>query len=131
MSSKSIKTEARLNTRSFTVKAVTPFNFDLSAAIFSRGDPQFTAYDGESFMQVLRIGPKLALCTVSPVGTVDEPALRVKLESDQVLFPADARRARASINRNFNLDMDLKPFYLAIKGDPNLNPSGQGQGQSC
>lgn len=120
------KTETGTFTRRLTLKPVPPFSFDLSATIFSRGDPQFRTYDGQRFWQVLRIGSKLALCTVWSRGKVEEPELRVELRAPVEITPADARKARAAVNRMFNLDMDLKPFYKAIKGDPVMSRLARG-----
>jgi DNA-3-methyladenine glycosylase II len=110
------KADARV--KRFTMKPVPPFDFDLSARIFSDGDPQFRTYDGALFHQLLRIDGRLILCTISSTGTVEAPGLKVELRSDGELSAADVRRARAMVDSMFNLQIDLKPFYRAVKGDP-------------
>jgi DNA-3-methyladenine glycosylase II len=110
------KADARV--KRFTMKPVPPFDFDLSARIFSDGDPQFRTYDGGLFHQLLRIDGRLILCTISNTGTVEAPGLKIELRSDGELSAADVRRARAMVDSMFNLEIDLKPFYRAVKGDP-------------
>lgn len=104
--------------RSLTLRPLPPFDFDLSASIFSTGFPEYRVYDGGEFRQALRLDGILALCRVTSKGTVEEPALRVRLESDSPISPAGARRAGRLLTRMFNLDMDLAPFYRAVAADP-------------
>ena len=101
-----------------TIKPVPPFDFDLSAMIFSGGDPQIRSYDGNIYWHVLRVNGKPVLFTIKSTGTVDEPGLSVKLESRGELSPADKRVARQSVDLLLNLDMDLKPFYRVMRKDP-------------
>jgi len=108
-------------TKRFTIKAVPPFDFDLSARIFSRGDPQFRTYEDGRSWQLIKIGRKPALCVIRSTGSVEEPELRVELKTVEELSPSDVTKARAMVNSMFNLDMDLKPFYKAVKGDPVLS----------
>jgi DNA-3-methyladenine glycosylase II len=58
---------------------------------------------------------------IRSTGSVEEPELRVELKTVEELSPSDVRKARAMVNSMFNLDMDLKPFYKAVKGDPVLS----------
>ncbi len=113
-----VKNDSSTSTRGFTIEPVPPFDFDLSARIFSDGDPLFRIYDGERFRQLLRIDGRLVLCTIRSSGTVEAPVLKVELKSRGELSAADLRKARALVNSVFNLEIDLKPFYRAVKGDP-------------
>lgn len=101
-----------------TMKPVPPFDFDLSAMIFSGGDPQIRSYDGNIYWHVLRVNGKPVLFTIKSTGTVGEPGLSVGLKSREELSPADKKVARQSVNLLLNLDMDLKPFYKAMRKDP-------------
>jgi len=101
-----------------TIKPVPPFDFDLSAMIFSGGDPQIRSYDGNIYWHVLRVNGKPVLFTIKSTGTVDEPGLSVELKSRRELSPADKKVARQSVDLLLNLDMDLKPFYRAMRKDP-------------
>lgn len=101
-----------------TLTPVPPFDFDLSASIFSRGDLQFRTYEDGVFRQALRVDDASVLLKITSTGTVDEPRLRVKLTSPVELTRKKLQSARRLITRMFNLDMDLRPFYKAVKGDP-------------
>ncbi|HTY53439.1 MAG TPA: DNA-3-methyladenine glycosylase [Methanomicrobiales archaeon] len=96
---------------------VPPFDFGLSAFIFSGGDPQIRSFSGGMFRQVLRIGDGLILATVMGTGSVDRPAVIVRPE------PRPARKegsteAGGIIRRIFNLDLDISPFAAAVRKDP-------------
>lgn len=61
---------------------VAPFDFDLTAKVFSRGDGQIQTYSGGEYSRVLRIGDKLLLASIRSMGTFDQPKLLVNLRSD-------------------------------------------------
>jgi DNA-3-methyladenine glycosylase II len=75
-----------------TVNPIPPFDFKLSATVFSDGDPQIRKYEKGKFWQVIRVNTKLFLTTITTRGTVDEPRLRVKLESDQKISDSDEEK---------------------------------------
>jgi DNA-3-methyladenine glycosylase II len=101
-----------------TLKPVPPFNFDLSATIFSRGDPQFRNYEDGRFKEAVRVNDAVALLTLWSTGTVEEPVLRAELKSGRALSRKELDAARRLTARMFNLDVDLKPFYEAASADP-------------
>ena len=72
-------------TEQITLKPVPPFNFDLSAKIFSKGNPQIRSYENGKFSQVIRLNRKLALLTLVSVGTVEKPKLLAELKSNRML----------------------------------------------
>jgi DNA-3-methyladenine glycosylase II len=100
----------------FRIKPVPPFNFDLSASIFSDGDARFHRYEGEKFWQVIRLKDRKALITLRSTGSVDAPEISIRIEPDR--FSSDgARMAEEIVRRLFNLDLDLLPFYRAVADD--------------
>lgn len=101
-----------------TVNPTPPFDFTLSAFIFTDGDPQIAQYDGRQYRQVLRVGDKLMLAVVASVGSNEEPKLRVTFASDRALTNREVNLASAIISRVFNTNLDVRPFYLAIGKDP-------------
>jgi DNA-3-methyladenine glycosylase II len=69
------------------------------------------------FRQVLRVGDSLFLVTVTASGSVDRPVVHVRLEPE----PAggkEAREAGETVEKIFNLGLDLSPFPVAVSGDP-------------
>jgi hypothetical protein len=67
-------------TETFTVQALAPFNFDLSAQIFSSGDPQISSYANGELHQVLRLDGSLVLVKLTSKGTIQQPKIAVELK---------------------------------------------------
>ena len=88
-----------------------PFNFELSAKIFSNGDPQIQRYEKGSYWQLIWLNNKLVLITVRSLGSVDKPELSVSIKPDNELNKKDSELARKILTSIFNLDFDLKYFY--------------------
>ncbi|MCL4430583.1 MAG: DNA-3-methyladenine glycosylase, partial [Chloroflexi bacterium] len=105
----------------FVFQALAPFNFDLSAQIFSSGDPQIRAYANSLFHQVLRINDNLVLVKLASMGTVEEPKLKVELKSNNPLTPKDTKKAKEITEYVLNLDFDLCSFYQEAKNDPAMH----------
>ena len=106
-----------LTSMNTTVNPTPPFDFELSAMIFSDGDPQIRKYEKGEFRQVIKAGSKLILLTITSSGTVEEPKLSVRLESDQKISEKDREKAGKTVRTLFNLDFDVKPFYEHTKDD--------------
>lgn len=99
------------------IKPLPPFDLDLSARLFAEGDRRIRRYEAGAFWQVIRMNERLALATVRSLGTVDEPVLSIDLEPGEGLSEADKMTAEAMVRMIFNLNLDLQPFYDAVKGD--------------
>jgi DNA-3-methyladenine glycosylase II len=96
---------------------ISPFDFDLTARIFSHGDKQIqTYYDGE-YSRVIRICGKLILASVRSVGTVNEPKLLVKLGSNDEISRGDVAAAKKLISEIFDVKLDLGTFYRTVASD--------------
>lgn len=100
-----------------TIKPVPPFDFDLSAGIFSDGDAQIRRYEKGKYTQVIRVNDKLILVTVTSSGTVDKPGVSVDLKSSKGISDKDRKIAREIVVSLLNMDFDLKPFYEGVKKD--------------
>jgi len=100
-----------------TITPVPPFDFDLSATIFSDGDKQICKYENGRYWRVVRANNKLMLVTLSPLGTVDNPVLSVELESDEEISNEDKKTAEEIVCSLFNLTFDLTAFYDGVKDD--------------
>lgn len=90
-------------TETFTFQALAPFNFDLSAQIFSSGDTQIRAYANGEFHQVLRLDGNLVLVKLTSKGTIQQPKIAVELKSNKPLTPKDKQTAEITIHLIFNL----------------------------
>ena len=112
-------------TKTFTPQAMAPFNFDLTAQIFSNGDPEIRAYTNGVFHQVLKINDNLVLIKVSSSGTVEKPELSVMLNSNIALTMQDKKAAEKIVEFIFNLGFDLNSFYRDVKKDPVMHQISQ------
>ena len=104
-------------TADITVNPTPPFDFELSAMIFSNGDPQIRRYEKGMFWQVIRVGSKLILTKIASAGTVEKPKLSVRLASDQEISDGDREEVEKIVHTLFSLDFDLKPFYEHTRED--------------
>ena len=99
------------------LQPVPPFDFDLSASIFSGGDPDIRSYRGGAFRQAVRVKDRLVLIIVTSEGTVDLP--RVKVEFQPCPIPAGVLKDLGlAVTTLFNLNLDLSLFIAAVRDDP-------------
>jgi DNA-3-methyladenine glycosylase II len=94
-----------------------PFNFDLSAKIFSNGDPQIQKYENDSYWQVLRLKSSLVLVNVWSSGSVDDPEIKVEVLSDKDLDEDDGLVVKQMVISIFNMNFNLRNFYDDMKVD--------------
>ncbi len=105
------------------MQARPPFNFDLSAMVFSdkvglsMRDEQICKYSNGKYWRVLEIDGKLILVTIKSIGNVNKPRLEVELASNEQISESDKETVRELIFRTFDLGSDLKPFYKAMEQD--------------
>jgi DNA-3-methyladenine glycosylase II len=102
---------------SLKIKPIPPFDFDLSATIFSDGDSQIRTYEHGTYWQVVRAHKKLILITITSSGTVDKPELAVELKSNEEISHNEKRITEAIIYPLFNLDFNLTAFYDEVRTD--------------
>ena len=112
-------------TETFSVKALAPFDFDLTAQIFRSGDRQIRIYANRQFNQVLNINSKLAQVKVTSLGTVEQPEISVELKSTSPLTLLDKQKAEETIKFIFNLDFDLGSFYRDVEKDQIMHQIAQ------
>jgi DNA-3-methyladenine glycosylase II len=108
-------------TETFTLHPLAPFNFDLTAQIFSSGDEQLRSYANGVFHQVLRINGNLVLVKLASDGTVEQPNLMVELQSNNPITPCDKQIAMQTIQFIFNLAFDLCAFYKDVENDHTMS----------
>jgi len=99
------------------IRPLPPFDFSLSSQIFSLGDRRVRRYENGVFWQAARLSERLALLRVHSTGTVEEPELSVEIVPEEGHSDKDRKAAKSLVVRLFNLDLDLLPFYEAVRGD--------------
>jgi DNA-3-methyladenine glycosylase II len=103
--------------RTLVLDPVPPFNFELSASIFSGGDHQIRSFKEGAFHQVMRANGYLILVTVTSAGTVELPRVKVQVQPGPI--PARILKvAGQAVTALFNLDLDLSLFMKAVRDDP-------------
>lgn len=95
-----------------------PFDFNLTASIFSDGDKQIRKYDEGRYWQVIRLLREPALIILSSIGTVDKPKLLVDVSGMRELLNEHLNIAKETVYNLFNLDFDLRQFYKEVSDDP-------------
>lgn len=99
------------------IAPVPPFDFDMSAQIFSNGDEQIRRYEAGKYWQVMRVDGKLVLITVASGGSVEKPCLSVEAKSDMPISGADKKSILQTVGSLFNLKVHLNRFYEHVKND--------------
>jgi DNA-3-methyladenine glycosylase II len=99
------------------ITAVRPFDFGMTAMIFSNEDKEIRRYESGVYWQVLRVGGKLILVFVTFVGTVEKPILSVEVKSGGLISGVDKRVIVETVCSLFNLGLNLNEFYEDVKGD--------------
>jgi DNA-3-methyladenine glycosylase II len=97
-----------------------PFDFSLSAAIFSGGEPDIRRFYDGIFRLTLDTGNAPVLAIVTSLGTTEDPKLLLTLRSDSPVKRDNARHASELVASIFSITDDLNPFYRAVAGDPVL-----------
>jgi DNA-3-methyladenine glycosylase II len=97
---------------------VPPYDFDLSARIFSKGDPAVRIYDNGVYRQALDIQGNPTLIEVRSVGTPDTPRLEITATRGSGGSGVEGTVIQGIVSSMFNIYDDLVPFYNAIQIDP-------------
>ncbi|PKL70246.1 MAG: DNA-3-methyladenine glycosylase 2 family protein [Methanomicrobiales archaeon HGW-Methanomicrobiales-1] len=106
----------------FSLSPRPPYDFSLSSAIFSKGDPQIRIFENNQFRQAMEIEKIPVLFEVESAGTPDNPALRCTLFSDRAIPQEIITIARDRIISLFNTADDLRLFYRAMEHDEVMAP---------
>ncbi len=99
------------------VRPIAPFDFGLSLAVMSNGDPRVARYESGRYWHVLRINDMLVHATVRSIGSVTAPRLRVILRSESTLDDPAIYAAIRCLSSVLNADLDVKPFYRVATND--------------
>lgn len=96
---------------------VPPYDFALSAGIFSGGDRQIRFFENGQFSQVIRVNSKLILVRIRSTGSIDAPRLEVDLAAQKDISYDDEHSASEILSLIFNINLDLNPFYFIARQD--------------
>lgn len=108
----------------FEINPASPFDFDLMANFITyyRGKYAADSFENGVFRRLRDLGNgKLALASVTSLGTVDAPVLQVELQGDDLDEDAIIE-ARRQVMIEFGVDDDLSPFYKMASQDRHLAP---------
>jgi DNA-3-methyladenine glycosylase II len=97
---------------------VPPYDIDLSARIFSQGDPAIRIYESGVYRQALDIQGSPTLIEVRSTGTTGYPRLEVDVSQDSEGHLVESFEIQGIVSSMFNIYDDLAPFYLAVRDDP-------------
>jgi len=113
-----------MNKKSIVIKPKPPFNFDLTAKVFSdeinlcMRDNEICKYSNGKYWRVLNANNKLIFIMIESTGDTNNPSLEVELISDKKISKGDEESVKDTISFMFNLNLDLIPFYKTMKCDP-------------
>jgi DNA-3-methyladenine glycosylase II len=99
------------------IKPQAPFNFDLSAKIFSNGDHEIQRYQEGVYWKLINLKTKLVFIELRSQGEVDNPELSLRVTADVHLTNKDISLVRSKVVSMFNLDFKLQNFYDDVKND--------------
>ena len=97
-----------------------PYDFSLSAAIFSTGDPDIRTVKDGIFRQVLDTGIARVLAEVRSSGTTEDPELSLTLRSDRPITKTGTNHAGELVASQLSIHDDMAPFYQGVASDPIL-----------
>lgn len=98
-------------TETIVLKCVPPFNFDLTASMFSNSDSQIRRFDGGKFWQVLRADNQLILATLESSGTTERPEISGELRSNRKISQQSKELIQKELQSLFDTQFDPEPFY--------------------
>lgn len=101
----------------FNIKALAPFDFDLSCQIFSNGDKNIKKYANNHFWQAVKVNQEEIFLYIESVGNLENPELKCSVETKKELSHETLNFAPRIVYKIFNLGLDLRPFYKEMKTD--------------
>lgn len=103
-----------------TLHPVPPYDFPLSAKIFSAGDPAFRSFKEGIFTHTFCRGNQEGLLAeVRDKGSVDDPLLELSLHSTGLLDnPGTEEEVKKMVENILNIRDDLRLFYAEVRNDP-------------
>jgi DNA-3-methyladenine glycosylase II len=104
----------------FVLYPVPPYSFDISASIFSGGDPEIRIYNNGIFRQAFCRSGRHFILEIKSSGTAQNPELECKILTESPELDGGTDHVKKFISAIFNLDDNLIPFYDHVRDDPVL-----------
>ena len=107
-----------MNTTTIEIKPIAPYNFELTAGTRSyfKGSYILDHLGIPNYRRLLQLSNKLILCTVTSIGTVNDPKLSIVLTGNQ-LDADETHSATEQVRRILGCDQDLSQFYDLVAED--------------
>ena len=105
-----------------TITPVAPFDFELTAGYLTYFQGRYATdslTDGV-YRRLLDLDGKLVLASVSSVGSLEEPALAVELQAEE-LTTSVAEQVTDKVAWILGVGQDLMPFYALAQSDPAMS----------
>lgn len=106
------------------IRPVPPYDFPLSAEIFSNGDPQVRIFQDGILYQPVSAGNRAFLVEATGSGSIAKPVLHLNIKSGESLTSmarSEVVEVNDIIGHILNADLDLRIFYRDILADPVLS----------
>jgi len=97
---------------------VPPYDFALSATIFSQGDPCIRIFREGVYRHAVDIRGYPQLIEVISKGTISDPEIEVLFRPDTGDIPEISSSVGELVSSMFNIYDELNPFYKAVERDP-------------
>ena len=104
----------------FVFYPVPPYNFDISASIFTGGDREIRIYNNGIFRQSFCRTERRFILEIKSSGTTENPELKCRILSDSPELKGVTENMKEFVSTIFNLDDNLVPFYDRVRDDPVL-----------
>jgi DNA-3-methyladenine glycosylase II len=109
----------RMKETTLILHPVPPYDFPLSAKIFSAGDPAIRSYRAGIFTHTFCVGESTRVVAgVRSTGSVDDPRLELTLHSAMPPDPGAEAEVKTRVENILNIHDDLSSFYSEVQDDP-------------
>jgi DNA-3-methyladenine glycosylase II len=97
---------------------IPPYDFSLSAKIFTEGDPAIRSYRAGVFTHTFCVGESTRVVAgVRSTGSVDKPLLELTLHSAMLPDPGAVAEVKTRVENILNIHDDISAFYSDVQDD--------------
>ncbi len=111
-----------MRVQALTLEPTPPFRLDLTVwALRRRPENDIDRWDGRVYHRTLVVAGRPVSVAVTAAGSPEAPRLHAVLTAPDLPPGAEAAAVQA-LERLLGLQVDLRPFYQKLEGDPRLGP---------